>query len=300
MGTIDRSDDTIAPFSSRGPTAIDRAAKPDLVAPGVGSESLSDPNSTFYTTRSAYLLSGTTPTSYLPYLSLSGTSMATPVVTGTVALMLQANPALTPNAVKAILEYTAQVYPAYDRMAEGAGFLNAKGAIELATFLASPSSAVYPEFATWSGQITWGNRLASGGRITSEANAWSTAVVWGAPITNTGQPVEWGVICLTSDCDATSPWQATTNWWNVVWGMTCGGVDCVATSSPGSAAGVLFATSAAGDTVVWGTSGGGDTVVWGTSGGDTVVWGTSSGGDTVVWGTSCTDPSCEPVIWNRP
>jgi len=32
---------------------------------------------------------------------------------------------------------------------------------------------------------------------------------------------------------------------------------------------------------------------------DTVVWGTGEGeGETVVWGTSCTDPSCEPVIWN--
>ena len=36
--------------------------------------------------------------------------MAAPVVTGTVALMLQANPPLTPNLVKAILQYTAQAY----------------------------------------------------------------------------------------------------------------------------------------------------------------------------------------------
>ena len=33
--------------------------------------------------------------------------MATPFVSGTVALMLQANPNLTPNLVKAIIEYTA-------------------------------------------------------------------------------------------------------------------------------------------------------------------------------------------------
>src|SRR6266850_6851165 len=42
MGTTDRSDDTIAAFSSRGPTAVDHMAKPDLVAPGVGIESLSN------------------------------------------------------------------------------------------------------------------------------------------------------------------------------------------------------------------------------------------------------------------
>ncbi len=137
MGTVDRSDDRIAGFSSRGPTAIDLAAKPDLLAPGVGIESLSDPGSAFYSTQSQYLLEGTVPTTYLPYLSQSGTSMAAPVVTGTVALMLQANPSLTPNQVKAILQYTAQVYPRYDPLTEGAGFLNAKGAVDLARAIAS-------------------------------------------------------------------------------------------------------------------------------------------------------------------
>src|SRR5262249_56595109 len=87
MGTIDRADDTIAAFSSRGPTRFDYAAKPDLVAPGVGTESLSVPGSTLYSTFSAYLLPGTIATSYPPYLSLSGTSMSTPVGSGSVPLM---------------------------------------------------------------------------------------------------------------------------------------------------------------------------------------------------------------------
>ena len=59
MGTIARGDDAIAAFSSRGPSAIDHAAKPDLVAPGVGIESLSNPDSTFYRSMSPYLLGGT-------------------------------------------------------------------------------------------------------------------------------------------------------------------------------------------------------------------------------------------------
>jgi serine protease AprX len=289
MGTIDRADDTMAAFSSRGPTAIDRIAKPDLVAPGVGTESLSDPNSSFYTSKAAYLLNGTVPTPYLPYLSLSGTSMAAPVVTGTVALMLQANPALTPNQIKAILQYTAQDYSAYNRLTEGAGFLNAKGAVDLARFFAAPTTVPYPATTGWGAQVIWGNHLFVGGLLTTNANAWSTAVTWGTPTTTAGETVVWGVICSTSSCDAGGgtwvPWGTTTTAPNVVWGTRCGGADCDPATSGGAAVG--GATD--GDGVVWGT-GDGDGVVWGTVGVD---------GDGVVWGTSCTDPSCQPVIWGQ-
>src|SRR5205823_7102977 len=157
--------DTIAAFSSRGPTAIDRAAKPDLVAPGVGTESLSVAGSVFYNSLSPYLLSGTVSTSYLPYLSLSGTSMAAPVVSGTVALMLQANPALTPNAVKAIIQFTSQVYPGYDALTQGAGFLNARGAVQLARYFAAPTLTPYPSTIGWSQQIIWGNYGVQGGTL---------------------------------------------------------------------------------------------------------------------------------------
>ena len=63
--------------------------------------------------------------------------MAAPVCRGTVALMLQANPTLTPNLVKAILQYTAQVYDGYNPLTQGAGFLNALGAVRLARFYAT-------------------------------------------------------------------------------------------------------------------------------------------------------------------
>jgi len=309
MGTVDRSDDRIAGFSSRGPTSIDLAAKPDLLAPGVGIESLSDPSSAFYTTQSAYLLEGTVPTTYLPYLSQSGTSMAAPVVSGTVALMLQANPSLTPNQVKAILQYTAQVYPRYDPLTEGAGFLNAKGAVTLARDIAAGTPAFLPE---WSGQIIWGNRLVTGGWLTSDANAWSSDITWGRSTTRNGQPIEFGLRCASPTCeDGATVWTIDPGFRNVVWGSKCGNSNCdgpwiidVFTTTVGDT--VVWGT-AEGDTVVWGTTEGdtvvwgtteGDTVVWGTTEGDTVVWGTSDG-DTVVWGTSCTDVSCVPIIWNR-
>ena len=85
--------------------------------------------------------------------------MAAPVVAGTVALMLQANPQLTPNAVKAMLQYTAEVDAHADPLTQGAGFLNAKGAVELARFLAAPATPPIPARPAGaggsSGATTW-------------------------------------------------------------------------------------------------------------------------------------------------
>ena len=289
QGTIDRSDDTIAPFSSRGPTAVDYSAKPDIVAPGVGIESLSDPASSMYATRSAYLLNGTVATSYLPYLSLSGTSQATPVVAGTVALMLQADPGLTPNGVKAILQYTSQVYAGYNALTQGAGFLNAYGAIELSRYFADPTVSPYPTGTDWSHQLIWGNHRVPGGVILPDADAWSTGVVWGdsrhnseniawglvwSPASNEtgGAWTTWGTSCADPNCQIVE-WGSSGSE-NVVWGSTCGGGDCANATTPG----------------VWSTSDD-DAVVWGTTGDDAIVWGTTDE-DAVVWGTSCTETSC--------
>lgn len=70
---------------------------------------------------------------YLPfYTVLTGTSMAAPHVAGIVALMLEANPALTPLQIKAILEQTATNMPGYEPWEVGAGAINAYAAIDRA------------------------------------------------------------------------------------------------------------------------------------------------------------------------
>jgi serine protease AprX len=297
-GTSDRSDDAVATFSSRGPGAGGFSAKPDIVAPGVGIESLSAPGSTLYSTRAQYLLDGTIATSSPPYLSMSGTSMSAPVAAGAVALMLQANPALTPNQVKAILQYTAEYRPGYDALTQGAGFLNAKGAVELARYFAAPYATVYPSSEGWSRRVVWGNRLLIGGRLTAEANAWSLAVTWGSTSTPSGKEPRIGSICSAADCGVTSarvPWVLSSSSQNVVWGSMCGVDNCSTNSwSPG-------AVFAAGDAVVWGVDA--DALAWGVND-DGVVWGLLEDGvvwgmgeDGVVWGLTCSDPSCEPVVW---
>ena len=295
MGTVDRADDTVAGFSSRGPAAVTFNAKPDLLAPGVGIESLADPSSALYGTSSTRL-DGTIPTPYQPYLSLSGTSMSAPVVSGTVALMLQANPSLTPNAVKAILQFTSQALLDFDPLTQGAGLLNAKGAVELARHLADPTFP-YPTAGRWSKRLVWGNTLVKGGRLSADATAWPVSVTWGAATTPGGAPVDWGVLCVTDDCALTGGrWSAAVSRVrNVVWGGLCGGGNCQSDWTVTAVTGAL-----GGDTVVWGTIDQLDTVVWGTIDAlDTVVWGTIEG-ETVVWGTSCGAPDCAPLIWPRP
>ncbi len=246
MGSSERSDDRMAAFSSRGPTAQDFSAKPDLVAPGVGIESLSNADSTFYRVLSPYLVDGTVPTAYRPYLSLTGTSMAAPVVTGTIALMLQANPALTPNAVKAILEYTAEAYPAYDPLTQGAGFLNAAGAVELSRAFSNRTDAAFESaHASWSRHVIWGNQLLTSEVLARDASEWAAAVTWGAASQtfNGGEPR------------------------NVVWGNQCGGDDC-----PGP----WTITAAHDASVVWGTVVD-KSIVWGAmTPTQSVVWGAAA------------------------
>lgn len=93
VGASDRND-AIASFSSRGPT-YDGRVKPDVTNMGVGLV--------------AAKATGTNPskgTQY--YVAMSGTSMATPMTSGVVALLLQANKTLTPAQVKAVLTKTAK------------------------------------------------------------------------------------------------------------------------------------------------------------------------------------------------
>lgn len=64
------------------------------------------------------------------YTQISGTSMATPFTAGVVALMLDADPTLTPDEIKQILIDTATVMPGYQDYEVGAGYLNAYAAVD--------------------------------------------------------------------------------------------------------------------------------------------------------------------------
>jgi serine protease AprX len=118
-GTVGPSDDQLPDFSGRGPTA-QGLAKPDVVAPGAHVVSLRAPGSTI-DTRFPYYIDGA-------YRQGSGTSMATGVVSGVAALVLQANPGFTPDRVKHVLKATARDAASDDPLAVGSGLVDAVGA----------------------------------------------------------------------------------------------------------------------------------------------------------------------------
>lgn len=85
-GSTSQSAETLTSYSSKGPTTYDHVVKPDLVAPGNGIVSLSASGATLEATYPTDLVNGNDGKS--DYFTLSGTSMATPVVSGAVALLL--------------------------------------------------------------------------------------------------------------------------------------------------------------------------------------------------------------------
>jgi serine protease AprX len=237
MGTPQRTDDLIASYSSKGPTAIDHVVKPDLVAPGNlvvsllangGSATLpqtypqNDVPLTYYENTTSTALS-------TQYFTLNGTSMATPVVSGAVADLLQAQPTLTPDQVKARLMMTAyktfplsstatdpttgQTYTSYyDVFTVGAGYLDIAAALAStyvapglwlspyatynpttgAVYLVNNPTSILGNTSVVPDRSVWGNQSVSGTQaVWGTQSVWGNQSVWGTQ-TVTGTRSVWG------------------------------------------------------------------------------------------------------------
>ncbi|MGM1059923.1 S8 family serine peptidase [Saccharothrix sp. Mg75] len=122
VGAVDR-DDTIAPFSSRGPRVGDGAPKPDVTAPGVG-------------------IVAAEANSGGDHFAASGTSMSSPHVAGAAALIAQQHPDWDGERIKAALMATAKPNPALTAFDQGAGRVDLTRAIG-ATITADPPSLAF-------------------------------------------------------------------------------------------------------------------------------------------------------------
>jgi len=242
-GTVTRTDDKITSYSSKGPTSYDHLIKPDLVAPGNKITSLMAPGSTLAT---AYPELTVDTSTYSPgvsgksgaYFVLSGTSMATPVVSGAAALLLQRNPSLTPDQVKARLMKTAQkalttyttswdqfTLAAFNNQSDlftiGAGYLDIQAALAnndlvphaalspTAKFVSSHTvTLVSTTSVTWGDTVVWGDSMVWGdslvfGSFAFKGTVNGQSVIWGDTVvwgdaTVAGDSVIWGDSVLTA------------------------------------------------------------------------------------------------------
>jgi serine protease AprX len=206
------------------------------MAPGNGTVSLMSRGSTLALT----CLSCLVPNSYYQtngvgtsgtYMRLSGTSMATPVVSGAVALLLQQNPSLTPDQVKARLMKSAQkvstlYVTAHDHITlapfslqsdvfeVGAGYLDIQAALnnhDLTSLPALSASAILSKvngvnqitisrnFASvWGSSVVWGDNVVYGTYVLAGLNSgglsvlWGSSTIWGMDDGGGGFSVVWG------------------------------------------------------------------------------------------------------------
>jgi serine protease AprX len=122
-GTASTADDTVAEFSSRGPTLVDGITKPDVAAPGRSVHSLRSPGSEA-DLRYPYFVDDT-------HRLGSGTSFSAPAVAGAAALLHQADPGATNDRVKFALMETAR--------AVGGPNEAGRGTIDVVAALAAPA-----------------------------------------------------------------------------------------------------------------------------------------------------------------
>ena len=319
FGTDLRTDDRVANYSSRGPSWYDGIAKPDVVAPGSGLVSNAAFASTLVTSYPSLLVGS----GFSTFLRLDGSSMATAVVSGLTAVMLEANNAaafqrwqdyqatlprgkrtdypgtapLTANAVKAMLQYSATRLrdangAPYDELTQGSGEVNGVGAVTLAYYAdTTKAPGTYWLTAGVSESSTFGGVE----ELWSQSVIWGTRLVTGSSLVQLNQfawadNIVWG----TGEMD-NIVWGTVNEDDNIVWGTMLDGDNIVWGTS------LFLGNAAFGDNIVWGTAmNWDDNIVWGTGlvgvfTGDNIVWGTMfSGADNIVWGTVNQDDN---IVW---
>jgi serine protease AprX len=236
-GTADRSDDTVASFSSNGPTRFDLVIKPDIVAPGRRITSAEATGSQLSVNFPQQHVAGNGPNAYIKG---SGTSMAAAFVSGAAALLIQERPSLKPLGVKVALQMSASFMPDYGLVRAGTGSLNVLAAAQFVKDGDLADSTIAGETANTSGLVVMpGDTVEALGLQglqfhKSRARKVTTQARYSSRFSTTSDSVIWG----NSD--------------SVIWGNSDS---------------VIWGNS---DSVIWGNS---DSVIWGNS--DSVIWGNS-------------------------
>jgi serine protease AprX len=277
--TAQRSDDTVAEYSSRGPTIYDRVLKPDMVAPGSHIVSAEVTGSYLSQAFPARHVAGS---GHDAYIQLSGTSMAAGVVSGAVALLLQERPGLRPEGTRAVLQLTSSFMPEAGMIGAGAGSINVLAAAELLNDGVLSQTTIAGEWTTNSGLLF----VAKGHKTQVQQLVWSNSIR-GTSSVRGGFVLRVGSIAWDS---TTMRGGITVQAGSILWRVS----KMQRGATVGSADSIVWGGS---DSIVWGGSdsivwGGSDSIVWG--GSDSIVWG---GSDSIVWGGSICWGGSDSIVW---
>ena len=272
-GTSATSDDTVATYSSRGPTRYDMLVKPDVVAPGNKIVSLKAAGSYLATTYPGQHVAGSGNNAFSV---MSGTSMAAAMVSGGAALLLESSPSLTVRQLKVALQVTAKPMFSEGLIAAGTGSVNLYAARK---FAAPQQLLGLLPTTTISGQLVSGSGLtytATGAKLDQYATGMAGLRVFGL-IDVRKQPTLSRYLLSTPSQIVWGDYSTWTYDQQIVWGdqlLTTGGQQIVWGDH-------IFNPS--GQQIVWGDQ------YWNVNG-QQIVWGDQIGwGDQIVWGDGVPD-----------
>jgi serine protease AprX len=161
----------LSSFSSRGVEG-DQYKHIDLIAPGSSICSTRAANTAIGAT--GPLIDSNNPHYYAYYHCISGTSMATPFVAGSAALLLEANPDLSPDQIEQILVETADPMPEWPHHVVGGGYINVMRAVERAANTPGERHSFLGGVTAWSSQGAW-NTVADNDAMLLYVGKWSSA-----------------------------------------------------------------------------------------------------------------------------
>jgi serine protease AprX len=285
--TAGTGDDTVASFSSVGPTAAG-IAKPDLVAPGAHVVSTRSVGSTVDTTFPAARIDPI-------YFRGSGTSFSAPQVAGAAALLLQQQPALTNNKVKGQLVGTAAALPGVPATAQGAGELDIRSMLT-APLAPAANSGLGVSDGSGSALASQGSLAAAGRPSGDDGTAWQKAP-WNSTAWNS---TAWNRAAWNSTAWNSTAWNSTawnsTAWNSTAWNSTAwnvyrwasaawAGYDWSSTAWNSTAWNSAAWNSTAWNSTAWNSTAWNSTA-WNSTAWNSTAWNASGWASTGFWSTA--------------
>ena len=252
-GTADRGDDTVADYSSRGPTRFDVNVKPDVVAPGTRVVSAEVPGSYIATTYPSWHIAGSGKNSYG---RLSGTSMSTAVVSGGVALLLDKYPNLSPAQIKLLVQSGARFIPSAGLIGGGTGSVDFAQSLRIGdSGLVQNLLGALSNVLGLSSGASFVDRGTLIDRLYDRTGLRLLALADLGGLLGLADEAEPGVLTLLGESNALGDTQPN----HLVWGNYTGW-----TSAYYIAWGTPMQEPTSGQHLVWGNMADGDHLVWGT------------------------------------